>query len=387
MHDPVAADREHVIVLEQLDIQHLVVEHVILLEQLVIQLLVVEHLNAHDDPRHGHDRRYHPKLDCGRPDDDASRDEHASHDRHTAVPGAHWSTHECPDHCRARVDRLWDRTHEKTPSARIAPRPHRCSRRARRACALLLALVLLDACSPERERSLPDIGTLRCASTRAPAAQPSSLTALAQVGSKERAPLHGVIEHSGHGRAGAEPPIDVRGPTRSTLARELRAAAQVACQLHTTDDATRAGYVMSASFTEGVGTHWTNWRDIDAPFDPARPAMLLYGPRLGETQLVGFSYWVRTTEPAGPVGFAGPADKWHRHFGLCFDRTGLLQRENVRSPLLCDGVYLNGADMWMLHAWVVPGAANAWGLFAALNPQLCRRDVADINRCPDVAGS
>ncbi|MDP9335221.1 MAG: hypothetical protein M3Q30_18210 [Actinomycetota bacterium] len=258
------------------------------------------------------------------------------------------------------------------------------NRGRRRACALVLALVLLDACSPESERSLPDFDTLRCASTRAPAAQASSLTALVQIGSEERAPLHGVIGPSGHGRAGAEPPIELRGATESSLARELRTAAQVACQLHTTDDAKRSGYVMSASFTEGVGTHWTNWRFIDAPFDPARPAMLLYGPRLGETQLVGFSYWVRTRDPAGPVGFAGPADKWHRHFGLCFDRTGLLQRENVRSPLLCNGAYLNGADMWMLHAWVVPGAANAWGLFAPLNPQLCRRDVADVNRCPDV---
>lgn len=257
----------------------------------------------------------------------------------------------------------------------------------RRTGALAIALLLLlDACSSASGASLPDIDALHCASARAPAVQPSSGAALVQIGSRERAPLRGVTEHSGQGRAGAEPPIDVRGATKTTLARELRAAARVACRFRTTDDAKRAGYVMSANFTEGVGTHWTNWRLIDAPFDPARPAMLLYGPRLGATKLVGFSYWVRTGDPVGPAGFAGSADEWHRHHGLCFDRAGLLQREDVRSPRLCDGVYLNGADMWMLHAWVVPGAANVWGLFAPLNPQLCRRNVADIARCPGING-
>ena len=257
----------------------------------------------------------------------------------------------------------------------------------RRAGALAITLLLLlDACSSASGSSLPDIDALHCASARAPVVQPSSLAALVQIGSTEQAPLRGVTEPSGHGRAGAEPPIDVRGTTKSTLARELRTAARVACQFRTTDDAQRAGYVMSANFTEGVGTHWTNWGLIDAPFDPARPAMLLYGPRLGLTQLVGFSYWVRTGDRVGPAGFAGSADEWHRHHGLCFDRAGLLRREDVRSPRLCDGVYLNGADMWMLHAWIVPGAANVWGVFAPLNPQLCRRNVADITRCPGISG-
>ncbi len=166
----------------------------------------------------------------------------------------------------------------------------------------------------------------------------------------------------------------------------MRTAALIACQFRTTEDAQRAGYVMSANYDQGVGTHWTNWRLIDAPFDPTRPAMLLYGPRLGETRLVGFSYWVRTSHPSGPSGFAGSADHWHRHYGLCFDRSGLLQREDVRSPRLCQGIYLNGEDMWMLHAWVVPGSPNTWGMFAALNPQLCSRAVADIARCPGLGG-
>jgi hypothetical protein len=230
--------------------------------------------------------------------------------------------------------------------------------------------------------ALPKIDSLRCADTVAAPAAPSSLPALAGLGTEERRALHGTLIHAGHGHGGPDPPIREHGATETALARQIQAAAQIACEFRSPDDAVRAGYRLSSVFDQGVGTHWTNWRLIDAPFDPTRPSMLLYAPRLGTTQLVGFSYWVRTSEPTGPVGFAGNADHWHRHYGLCFDETGLLQRENVRRPALCRGVYLNGEDMWMLHAWVVPGTANVWGLFADLNPQLCNRNVADIERCP-----
>jgi hypothetical protein len=256
----------------------------------------------------------------------------------------------------------------------------------RRVSILAVVMVLVNACGSGSGGTLPDIDALRCASGPGPAAQPSSLPGLAQLGASERSPQRGVIVHSGHGTVGAEPPVGVRGATRRELGRELRAAAFAACQLRTTVAAERAGYVLSSNYTQGVGTHWTNWRLVDAPFDPARPAMLLYAPRLGTTQLVGFSYWNRTSDPAGPAGYAGTADHWHRHYGLCFDRAGLLQRENVRTASLCAGVYVNGSDIWMLHAWIVPGAANAWGTFAPLNPQLCSRSVADIARCPGMGG-
>jgi hypothetical protein len=251
---------------------------------------------------------------------------------------------------------------------------------------IAMTIVLVGACSSGKSNTLPDVAALRCPFAPAPVSKPSSLPVLAQLGSRENTPLHGALVASGHGHAGADPPIDLRGTTERTLGTQLRAAALVACQLRTTDDAQRAGYVRSANYDQGIGTHWTNWRLVDAPFDPTRPAMLLYGPRLGETQLVGFSYWVRTRDPSGPTGFAGSADHWHRHYGLCFDRSGLLQREDVRSPQLCGGIYLNGNDIWMLHAWVVPGFPNVWGVFAALNPQLCSRFVADIARCPSVSG-
>lgn len=247
---------------------------------------------------------------------------------------------------------------------------------------MLLAFALLAGCGSGSRVALPDIGALRCGTRTPPTPQAPDVPALTAIAVKERAPLVGVIDHSGHGRAGTQPSIAVRGATKTELAAELRAAALVACQLRNPADAQRAGYTLSSYYTEGIGTHWTNWRLVDAPFDPTHPSMLLYGPRRGTTQLVGFSYWLRTSDPEGPAGFAGPADKWHRHFGMCFDRTGLLLHEDLRSSALCRGIYLNGSDMWMLHAWVVPGAPNVWGTFAPLNPQLCSRLVADVNRCP-----
>jgi len=255
----------------------------------------------------------------------------------------------------------------------------------RRRRALIGALVLVVAACGRTSSSpsaLPDIDALKCPAQRTTAAVAPSLGALASLAAKEQAPITGRVVHAGHGRAGAEPPLHIGGADRTSLARELRAAAGVACRLRTTEDARRAGYMISANFTSGVGTHWTNWRLVDAPFDPTRPSMLLYGPLLGETRLVGFSYWVRAADPGGPNGFAGDADHWHRHFGLCFDAQGLLERENVTVRGECGGRWLNGSDIWMLHAWVVPGEANVWGVFAALNPVLCPRNVPDILRCP-----
>ncbi len=252
----------------------------------------------------------------------------------------------------------------------------------------MLVLVVASGCgATSKPTALPDIQTAKCTTNVTSSEERPPPTAIAKLASEERAPLAGVIDHSGHGTPGLQPPIDAKGPTATALASEIRAAEQAACALRTPESAARAGYVLSSNYTEGIGTHWTNWGLVDAPFDPTRPSMLLYGPRLGETQLVGFSYWVRTTDHAGPDGFAGSADRWHRHYGMCFDRTMMLERENVRSPALCNGTYMNGADMWMLHAWVVPGTANVWGLFAPLNPQLCRRSVADIARCPAVDNS
>jgi hypothetical protein len=151
--------------------------------------------------------------------------------------------------------------------------------------------------------------------------------------------------------------------------------------LDSASDAAAAGYTKAAVHVSGIGVHWVNWTLIDAPFDPARPAMLLFDERGPTPTLVGFSYWVRSdTEPEG---FAGDHDVWHRHTNLCVVN-GWIDRESVPSRADCAGHVLAGSDLWMLHAWVVPARENRWGDFATHHPALCPRAVGtpDIVRCP-----
>lgn len=156
------------------------------------------------------------------------------------------------------------------------------------------------------------------------------------------------------------------------------AAAQ---QLDTIGKANAAGYVVASTNAAGVGVHFVKWSLIDKPFDPTTPSMLLFDLRHDPPVLVGFSYWVHSTD--APAGFAGDNDHWHQHSGLCIVN-GWVDRENVEGPSLCAGAYFGGSDLWMLHAWVVPGYENRWGEFADTNPLLCPpvASTADIAQCP-----
>jgi hypothetical protein len=246
----------------------------------------------------------------------------------------------------------------------------------RRAVIIIVACALLAACSSSSSTKLVDLDKVPC-SPPPTTHQPSSLPALQDLAAQEQAPIVGRVVTTGHGAGGPQPTFRAD----LSLNVQLSAARLAACSLRTSDDAQRAGYVLSSAYTEGVGTHWTNWSRVDAPFDPATPSMLLYAPRHGVDELVGFSYWVRSrTEP---VGFDGEADHWHRHYGLCFDTRGVVQTEGVATAKQCDGTWLNGGDLWMLHAWVAPGYPNAWGTFAPMNPSLCRKNVPDVLRCPE----
>ena len=164
------------------------------------------------------------------------------------------------------------------------------------------------------------------------------------------------------------------------------AASTAATSLATPERAAAAGYVQSSPQAPGVGTHWIDWTLIDAPFDPAHPSMLLFDERPDRpARLVGFSYWNRS-EPGPPDGFAGPNDVWHGHVGLCFV-DGWLFQEDVPSADDCGGEWLNGTDLWMLHAWVVADLPNPTGRFAGRHPDVCPGDferVADALTCDPV---
>jgi hypothetical protein len=160
----------------------------------------------------------------------------------------------------------------------------------------------------------------------------------------------------------------------------LRARASTS-RIDTREEAARLGYVRAAAPGSGVGTHWVLWTQIARPFDPARPAMLLFDERREPASLVGYSYWLQSDQV--PDGFAGPFDEWHQHNGYCVVN-GWVDRENVASAEQCAGRFLAGGDLWMLHAWVVPGFPNPNGRFAVFHPALCPSSSSgpDIARCP-----
>ena len=215
---------------------------------------------------------------------------------------------------------------------------------------------------------------------RLPAVQQAAIEALAESGSADTPHGH----HEGHAVAGPATTVVLGAPDRARLAEEWAAAVAAVPGLDTPAEATAAGYTRSAVQGAGVGVHWVNWTLIDAPFDPRRPSMLLLDERDGADDLVGFSYWIRAD---APEGFAGANDVWHQHTNLCIVN-GWVDREGVTTADECAGDILAGSDLWMLHAWVVPGHANRWGDFATLHPALCPAEMGtpDIARCP-VAGS
>lgn len=195
-----------------------------------------------------------------------------------------------------------------------------------------------------------------------------ALRALAR--ESERLPCGAVAEWASHVRNhahGVAPPERaLAGAEADAFSRQWAAAVAASGGLATPAQAGAAGYAQSSSQVPGVGTHWINWTLVDAPFDPARPSMLLFDETPGRpARLVGFSYWVRSASE--PEGFAGANDAWHSHLGLCFVR-GRLYLEGVPAALACPGTWLNGGDLWMLHAWVVPDLPNPEGRFAPANP-------------------
>lgn len=137
----------------------------------------------------------------------------------------------------------------------------------------------------------------------------------------------------------------------------------------TLEEIEAAGYVRGSGNTDGAGSHYIKWSAVDRPFDPAEPSMLLFDKLVwGEDpELIAYSYWVTSDET--PQGFIGEDDTWHRHTGVCFVN-GLITEEGLKREE-CVGDWVNGMDMWMLHAWVVPGVENRMGRFHNVNPLLC----------------
>jgi hypothetical protein len=175
--------------------------------------------------------------------------------------------------------------------------------------------------------------------------------------------------HDDHG--GSAEKTELTEEQREALEEQWNAAVATVPSLDTIEEAEAAGYVLASGKSDGAGVHYVKWSIVDRPFDPATPSMLLFDELVrGEPmELIAYSYWVSSEEI--PEGFVGEEDHWHRHLGVCFIN-GYIKDENVlRSQ--CPGDWVNGMDLWMLHAWVVPGLENEYGRFHTVNPFLCER--------------
>ena len=202
--------------------------------------------------------------------------------------------------------------------------------------------------------------------SRLPPAEAAALASLAwsRSGNVEVGP--------GHKHEASEVDNNLTPREQQALDAQLAEAAAVVPLLDTLEEAEALGYMQASYRVDGVGAHWVKWSLVDRPFDPATPSMLLFEEvKYGEAPaLVAFSYWVYSEDE--PEGFAGGSDVWHQHYGLCFEG-GWLMVEDIPDRSGCAGDWVNGSDLWMLHAWIVPGIESRYGVFSAVNPKLCER--------------
>jgi len=182
-----------------------------------------------------------------------------------------------------------------------------------------------------------------------------------------------VIQEEEHGARGMVVQVPLTQAERVALAQQMAQARTVIARYPTVKDALDAGYSMSTVYVPCIGAHYTNTR-LAGSFNPTTPSELLYDGSTPDAKIVGLSYLVY--HPGGaPDGFAGPNDHWHQHNangGLCL-RGGLVVGAESTTLQQCEA--LGGrktllTDIWMLHAWVVPGFECTWGVFSGECPEL-----------------
>jgi hypothetical protein len=178
-------------------------------------------------------------------------------------------------------------------------------------------------------------------------------------------------EHGGRGMVVQTP---LTAAERVLLEQQMAQARSVIAKYPTVKDAEAAGYAMSTPYVPCIGAHYTNVGLI-MKFDPAAPSELLYDGTKPDSKIVGLSYLVYH-KGGPPEGFAGANDHWHQHNangGLCFGKSGVVIGGEEESRAECaakGGQKRELTDIWMAHAWVVPGFECTWGVFAGECPEL-----------------
>lgn len=183
--------------------------------------------------------------------------------------------------------------------------------------------------------------------------------------------LGGVLTHS----LGPDPWVAMTDPAAcDRLADELDEARAAAARYPTVADAVAAGYMQGDTYYAGLGVHFQDYASI-GEFDAGHPVQLLYDGATPDSTLVGLSYVMMLPGEVPPEGFTGVNDRWHRHKSFCLDSANgsLNLAADVLSPEECaalGGSPVSNPELWMLHAWVVPGCESDWGIFSAANPRL-----------------
>jgi hypothetical protein len=190
-------------------------------------------------------------------------------------------------------------------------------------------------------------------------------------------------EHGGRGMVVQDPLTHTQ---RIDLEAQMEAARAVAARYPTVKDAEAAGYRRSTPYVPCIGAHYTNI-GLTMGFDPGKPSELLYDGTTPDSKLVGLSYLVY--HPDGPPpGFAGKNDHWHQHNangGLCL-RGGTVIGGEEMSRKECAALHGRKTlltDIWMVHAWVVPGFECSWGVFSGECPELGGQTCGNAWEAPD----
>ena len=152
---------------------------------------------------------------------------------------------------------------------------------------------------------------------------------------------------------------------------ELDRARRLADRYPTAAQAKEAGYMMTASFVAGMGSHWLNFSLLDGKFDIDNPEILLYSGNDDGSRLIGLSYLVVSHPGITPTqGFTGDNDEYHTHKQLC-RRENVIVGDSLTPDDVCrqlGGTLQREDDRFMMHVWLIPGCESPWGMFSAANP-------------------
>jgi hypothetical protein len=110
---------------------------------------------------------------------------------------------------------------------------------------------------------------------------------------------------------------------------------------------------------------------LNASFDPLRPEVLQFDGNTPSAKLVGFDYYVRTSNGNPPAGFAGNIDWWHVHPWICFRTADAYMVGFNITDAACtsaNGINVYMENYYMLHVWILDDMKFIPDVFAGMIP-------------------